>query len=90
MVTRPLPLYDLERMSRTPPARARIDSRRDVTSASIARAEFPGIEKLTVIDGSVSEGISFTGSSGTSAHPAIATAIKATIMLNPRLFNSKF
>lgn len=60
---------------------ASIDSSFDVTSISITRAELLGMEKLTVNPGSVLDGASFTGNSGTSAIPIKATLKNATMMV---------
>ncbi len=59
-----------------------MDSRRLVTSLSMTRAALSGMLNDTVSDGRLRDGLSLTGSNGTSAAPTIASARKATMTVN--------
>ena len=81
MVMRPQPLPEVEEISSTPLMRESMASRREVTSISITRDEFPGMLKEIVSRGKVREGESLTGRSGRKASPANARQTKATMMV---------
>ena len=81
MVIRPQPLPEVEEISFTPLMRDSMASRREVTSISITRDEFPGMLKETLSRGKVREGDSLTGRSGRNASPANARQTKATMMV---------